>query len=145
MQGLSVLLRHPEVATRSCESCQTWQYNEVDGPTGKAGEIARRGGHKLKRFGKTPCVTCPKKSPDQARHYELSERNLQAVEFYYITRAMNGANLSEDMKQDAIVQLNMGIIDRIVRPFEAEQASGAGVAPLLMAMAAAQKTERKRK
>ena len=115
-------MRHPAVATRSCQSCQEWQYNETDGATGKAGEIAERRGVKLKRVGLPPCKQCVKKSPSQAREYELSPRNQKALNLYYATRAMHGANLTDEQKRDAIVQRNMSLIEQIVKPFEDEQA-----------------------
>lgn len=136
MTGLATLLRHPEVATRSCESCKLWQYDD-------SGKIAERRGKPLKRIGPTPCGQCPKKSPEQAHEYELSSRNLQAVEFYYLTRAMNGLNLSDELKRDAIVQRNISIIDRIVKPHEAEQAASAGMAPLIAAMTVVPQTGRR--
>lgn len=111
---MSLLLRDPELAGRSCSDCQTWHYKPD-------GTIATRGGKQLKRQGPTPCKTCPKESPEKAHESELSPKNQKAVEFYYTTRAMNGANLTEEQKRDAIVQRNQGLIDQIVRPHEAQQ------------------------
>lgn len=124
------LLRHPEVATRDCAQCQRWQYDDK-------GKIAERDGRPLKRIGKAPCHTCPKKSPEQAHLYELSDRNKLAVEFYFTTRAMSGLNLTDDMRQDAIVQRNLAIIDRIIRPYEAERSALVAIAPLINSAAAA--------
>jgi hypothetical protein len=114
-------LRHPEVANRSCDECKLWQFNEKDGLTGKKGQIAERAGHKLRRIGAPPCKTCPKESPEKAKEHELSERNYRTLELYYASRAMSCANLTDDMKRDAIVQRNFAIIDRIVRAYESER------------------------
>lgn len=115
------MLRHPEVANRSCELCHKWQFNERDGATGRKGEIAQRNGHDLPRIGKPPCKTCPKESPEKAHEHELSERNYRTLELFYASRAMSCANLTDAMKQDAIIQRNFSIIDRIVRTYESER------------------------
>lgn len=77
------------------------------------------------------CAKCPKESPQNAHRHELSEKNAKAVEFYFTTRAMSGANLTDAMRQDPIVQRNMATIDRIVRPYEAEKAALLAMAPML--------------
>ena len=127
MSGLACLLRHPEVATRSCGDCKTWQYNAQ-------GQIEIHRGKKLRRIGKTPCHRCPKKSPDQAHEYELSPANQKAVDFYYTTRGMNWTNLTESMRSDPIVQRNMHIIDRLIRPMESESSAETLIAPVFAAM-----------
>lgn len=121
IKGLACLLRHPEVANRSCETCKLWQFNERDGLTGKKGEIAERNGVKLKRIGPPPCKACPKESPEKAKQHELSDRNYRTLELYYASRAMGCVNLTDDMKRDAILQRNFSIIDRIVRAYESER------------------------
>ena len=137
--GLPVLLRHPEVATRSCTDCQTWQYD-------KNGEIEKaRDGGRMKRIGITPCVTCPKKSPAEAKDYELSQRNHKAVEFYYATRAMRGMNLSEAQKQDALLSRNMARIERIVTDFEAEQATLRMAGTIVASLVPVTASDRKRR
>lgn len=120
------------MATRKCSDCRKWQYLEEDGPLGKRGEIAERGGSKLLRVLPPNCAACPKESPDRAYLHELSPKNAQAVEFYYVTRAMSGANLTDEMRQDETVQRNMAIIDRILRPFESGQSAMLGMAPMLL-------------
>jgi hypothetical protein len=118
---LACLLRHPEIANRSCETCKQWQFNDRDGLTGKKGEIAERAGHKLRRIGPPPCKTCPKESPEKAHEHELNDRNYKTLELFYAARAMNCSNLSDDLKRDAILQRNFSIIDRIVRTYESER------------------------
>lgn len=124
-RGLACLLHHPEVALRPCSECAKWIYD-------KQGRIeVRRGRQVPNTTGRTPCSTCPKENPDKAPEYELSPRNIQALHFYYTTRAMHGANLSDEMKADGTVQRNMAIIDQIVRPFEAESAISDSLEKLL--------------
>lgn len=116
-----MLLRHPEVASRPCDVCKLYRWN----PDGTI-EHFRPGVPTPNPTGYTPCSTCPKKSPDKAHKYELSNKNRQTLALYYRTRAMSGVNLSDAARSDPIVQKNLAIIDRIVRAFEAEQAALAG-------------------
>lgn len=130
---MALRLRHPEIAATPCSECQTWQYELRDGKW----EIAERPkGNRLKRIGKTPCRTCPKKSPQEAHLYELSPKNERAVEFYYTTRAMRGVNLTDAQKQDAILQQNMGIIERIIQAYEQEQQAAGAVSSVSSALSA---------
>ena len=100
---------------------------------GDDGKIVKHRGKDQRRppNTKTPCRTCPKKSPDEAHQYELSPKNEKAVQFYFATRAMSGANLTDELKQDAIVQRNLSIIDRIIRQHEQESAVAAVMNPLI--------------
>ena len=84
-------------------------------------------GKPLKRIGSTPCKTCPKKNPQEARHYELSDKNRRAVDFYYETRAMFGTNLTPRMARDSILRRNMGLIDKIVRDYESKTGTQARI------------------
>jgi len=115
--GLTCLLRHPEVATRSCSECKLWVFDE------SGAKSVGRGGRHVRRTGLPPCRLCPKKSPEFARHYELNGRNLATVDLYYATRAMSGSNLTEEQKSDQRLISALAMIDRIVRPYEAEQAT----------------------
>lgn len=101
----------------------------------KTGLKAISRGKPIPRPGSPPCRTCPKKSPEQAKHYELSRKNHKTVQLYYTTRAMTGANLSDAMRQDAILQKNLTIVDQIVRPIEAELASAEAAAAFMGAHA----------
>lgn len=117
------------MALRPCSECKKWVYNK-DGSIQKYAD-----GRRVPRGNvKPPCWDCPKQSPEEAHKYELSDKNAQAVHFYYVTRAMAGANLTDDMRYDAILQKNMGIIDRIIRGAEGEQSAMATIAPLMQAL-----------
>ena len=120
-----MLLYHPEVATRSCADCKRWVYDDK-------GEVQKgRDGQPMKRpvNSRTPCRTCPKKSPAEAHQYELSDKNHKAVQLYFSVRG--GVELCDDLKHDAIVARNMGIIDRIIRQHEQQQAAQSVLNPLL--------------
>lgn len=104
------------MADRDCEVCKAWLFDSDGRKT-----ISR--GKPVPRTGPPPCRSCPKKSPEEAKHYELSPKNQKTLRLYYTTRAMQGANLSDLAKQDAILQKNLTIIDQIVRPIEAELAA----------------------
>lgn len=73
-----------------------------------------RGGKRVER-GNTPppCSQCPKKSPEQAHQYELSERNIKVYEMYLKSQATGGMCLGE-LAHDPIVQRDFAIIHQIV-------------------------------
>lgn len=91
-EGLRVLRRAPHIATRSCDDCARFLYDE------DTGEVRRRPA----RFGlpvrrspgvPTPCYKCPKvpaDSPILSREFavDLSEQNWQALAFYAECRAV---------------------------------------------------------
>lgn len=96
-------------------------------------KVLARGGKPVRRQGSPPCGTCPKKSPEQARHYELNGRNKATLDLYYATRAMGGANLTDEQRRDSVLQSALAVIDRIVRPYEAEQATAGVLAQMRVA------------
>lgn len=111
-------MEHPEVAGRPCEECKRWMYDR-DGK-----KTLRRGLPVLRPANvPTPCSSCPKKSPAEAPQYELSFKNSQAVNLYYQTRAMSAGNLTSRQRFDPLLAKNMALIDRIIRPIEAQQAA----------------------
>ena len=124
---MSLLLYHPEVAYRPCEDCKAWVYDS------KTGERMKRGGKDVPRPKgiPTPCSTCPKKSPQEARHYELSAKNWQALEMYLQTQATFGLSLPKRVAQDPIVRKNMGIIGWVFSQHQRNQQQLQGIAPLL--------------
>lgn len=78
----------------------------------------------------TPCESCPKKSPDQAHKYVLSEKNMRTYQFYRESRAMGFANLTEAMKNDDTLRRNFAIIDEIER--QTERSGGLSVVASLL-------------
>jgi len=116
MNGLRMLMAHPEVATRSCDDCKKWLYNPD-------GTRAKRGGKDVLRpkGSETPCHECPKKSPEEAHEYELSLKNMKAVQFHSVSKACGFRNLTPDMANDPIVQKNFTIIEGIEKHFDREQ------------------------
>lgn len=99
--GVRMCLMHPEVATRSCDSCRHWWY-------GSDGRIARgANGQLLKRHGVVMCDTpagCPK------GHYDnqlMSDKNQAAYSHYQECVAVG------DFPDDLIVRSNATIIREV--------------------------------
>jgi hypothetical protein len=113
------------VATRPCEECIKWQYDE------QTGKIATRGRGKderpVPRVGLPPCGLCPKKSPEEAKQLELSPRNYQALAYYRQVVATGG-----HVPMDAVTARNCGLIDPIIRQHETRVAMEAVVMPLMI-------------
>ncbi len=105
------MLCHPEVASRSCEDCAKWLYDE------KTGRKMERGGQPLARPAgtPTPCWNCPKKSPQEAKLIELSRKNMAAYDYYLMARAPLGGRLPADLT----TLRNHAIIEQQVRHAEA--------------------------
>lgn len=79
----------------------------------RGGKILSRGGKRVAR-GSTPppCHQCPKKSPEQAHEYELSERNIKMYEMYLKSQATSGLCLG-DLASDPMVQRDFAVIHNI--------------------------------
>ena len=99
--GVRMCLMHPEVATRSCDSCRRWWY-------GSDGRIARGpSGRLLKRHGVVMCDTpagCPK------GHYDsqlMSDKNQAAYSHYQECAAVGR------FPDDPIVRSNATVIREV--------------------------------
>lgn len=75
-------------------------------------------GQKQRRYGAPPCRLCPKGSPSEAHQFELTQSNIAAVRHFLAHRAMNFNALSEQERNDPIVQRNFEIIDQVFREFD---------------------------
>ena len=118
------------MATRTCEECKLWLYDEHGAKRQKFGEDVKRPDKGPGSF--TDCETskkCAKGNPQKAAEYELSERNQRMLEYYYRVRATGG-----NCPLDTITRRQLSVIDRILRPHEAQQAVAA-VLPLVMGSA----------
>lgn len=114
MSGVRLLLEHPEVATRDCEHCQAFHYDE------KTGALKTLTGtdHPIPRDPECPppCMTtvgCPKGSPDAG--LELSLKNWRALEHFKQCRAVGR------FPEDSIVERNAAIIDDCERAADRSQ------------------------
>lgn len=114
-----LLLEHPQLAALPCEECQAWIY---DIPSG---EPKLRGGQKQRRSPSqpTPCGSCPKKSPENAREITLDAKNHRTLRLYLRNRALWGRALTEEEAADAIIQRNFGLLDLLLRKYERSQAA----------------------
>lgn len=84
--------------------------------------IMRGGVHQPRPPGtKTPCLSCPKKSPENAALLELSDPNLATVRLYLRSRATAGACLNDAEKEDELLLRNLAICDLVFRQYEREQ------------------------
>jgi hypothetical protein len=88
----------------------------------ETGKIRQRLGVDQKRPAgtPTPCGTCPKKSPAEARHYELSRRNIKTFRIWEQVQATRGACLTPAMRRDTVLLRNLVIVDNVVRAAENE-------------------------
>lgn len=111
-----LVLRHPEVAYRSCEHCQAWMYDHDSGEV-----VTDRNGKPQPRPKETkpPCgypgrwkdddhpqgSRCPKVSPES--NSDLTPENQMAYQHYLECRAVN------QFPDDAIVRRNAATIRQI--------------------------------
>lgn len=102
------LLKHPEVATRSCDECKKFVFDK-DGK-----KIRRRGGGYQTRNGALPpCRLCPKVSPEEAHKFELTTRNYRLYTVYKMIQATKGRYLSDEQMRDPLLAENLAIIYEI--------------------------------
>jgi len=107
--GVLLELTHPKVASRDCEDCQKWWYDE------ESGKIVRRSGFPIKRPLNvlTVCQTnegCPKGSPEDQK--TLSKKNRLAWKAYREWRAVG------EFPDDHIVRRNAFIIEKAIADAE---------------------------
>jgi len=107
MSGVRLLAKFPHVATRDCNVCKEFVFNE------ETGEMRKHNGKPFPRNGPPPCQRCPKKRPDGL--IELTPANWRVYAHYLQCRAVN------DFPKDGIVRRNAAIISRILD--EAHRAS----------------------
>ena len=108
---------HPKIAGLSCEECKQWIY---DIKTGE--KMKRRGQPQRRQPGQaTPCHTCPKESPEKARETELSAKNWRALGLYRKDKAIGC--LTQEQRQDRILQQNFVIIDQVWQEWQQRQAA----------------------
>lgn len=108
-------MANPKVATRSCEDCQRWRYNEETGRIIRdfyGNPVARYKGEKL------PCnfveadgsTACPKGTPDA--DVALWPHNLAAYEHYKRCKAVGR------FPADSIIEANAAIIADVESQWE---------------------------
>lgn len=107
----------------SCADCKSWIYDLTKG------KRMERGGKPQARLPSqpTPCLHCPKGSPDQERWKVLSLRNWATLRLYLRNRALHGRALQEHEALDATLQKNFELIDLVFRQHERLEAGEAFV------------------
>lgn len=60
-----------------------------------------------------PCSSCPKRGPEHEKEHVLSWRNRRTLEFYREVKATFGKSLSDDAANDAVVQRNFALLDKL--------------------------------
>lgn len=115
-------MAQPDIATRDCSDCQKYQYDDKISDRGVMTPGARaknrKGEDQLRIAGPPPCQCCPKKSPNEAHQYELSDKNMRTLNVYYQHRGAN--NLSLRQRADGMLARNLAVVDRLVRAHELE-------------------------
>lgn len=110
-----MLLRHPEVASRSCSDCKKWTYKSN-------GEVLRRPAHVGAPVPRspgdpTPCWKCPKIPADEpiklsTSAVELSAKNRKAYWHYQQCKAVGR------FPDDPIVARNAAIIAGVLKQLD---------------------------
>lgn len=99
-------IAHPEVASRDCEDCLRFVYND-DPSHAEHGQRVMVRGEPLKRTAQVPTLCqlgrCPKGTPEESR--ELSEANRQAWSHYRRCRAVGR------FPDDPVVARNAEVIE----------------------------------
>jgi hypothetical protein len=107
------MLTNPQIASRSCQSCKIWQWDEK---TKKRMEDKQ--GKPVKRFLPLPCLSgpkaCPKVSPTAGK--EMSEKNKLAYQYWLECKATNS------FPDDRLVRRVAAICDQTHKIFESYQA-----------------------
>lgn len=128
MIGVSLLLRHPDVAALSCADCQKYIITAD-------WKIDERAGKKLLRPANVgpPCMRCPKLSAKDRRDdprpenaIELSSKNWKAYLHYLEVKA--GA----EMPNDPMTRRNCAMIKMVEDDFERDRTD---VTPLIHLLA----------
>ena len=115
-------LAHPNLAKFTCEDCGKWIYDFRKGEP-----IIRRatGEAQARAPGQpTPCRTCPRGSPEQAKALRLPRPQLITISLYAAVRATNGAILTDAERADPILARTLAIIDSVWRHYDSAIAAG---------------------
>jgi len=118
-----LLLFHPGLTLFTCDDCQKYVYNLETGEreTFKAGP-QRVEMPKIRPPGvDTPCLKCPRESPEKAGQYELTDANWRTYTLYRRAKATSFHYLTEAEQKDPIVAIAFVILDTLCREHERQQ------------------------
>jgi hypothetical protein len=112
---MQLILFHPGVASFTCEDCRKYIYDMDSGKpkTYKAGPKREEKPMLRPANTKTPCEKCPRKSPEEAHHYELSDRNSKTWLLYRRAHATQFHFLHDAEKKDPLLARNFAILDEL--------------------------------
>ncbi|QDU76436.1 hypothetical protein Pan97_34850 [Bremerella volcania] len=103
---------HPGAASIDCDDCAKWIY---DLETGQKATV-RVGPERKEEFQPrpsgvpTPCSTCPKKSPENAKECTLSRKNYRTYQFWRMCNASHFHYMPEHLANDPIVARNFAAL-----------------------------------
>jgi hypothetical protein len=125
VEGLKLWVLHPEVATRSCDECKRFVFDDN-------GKKMMRGGNPVPRQpgANPPCRTCPKISPENEKNCTLSEKNWKTIQLWYQSKATGG-----NVPLDDIARENLGLVQYVmdaVSTVENAKATMMAMAPLMV-------------
>jgi len=106
--GVRLAILYPQVASRDCDDCQKWHYDE------ETGEIATRAGKLMPRVAEPPCrhrTGCPKGTPENSR--ELTTENKRIYTSYLTHKACGTHPESEYERRQ--MRLIRSVEDQIAR------------------------------
>lgn len=128
---MSLILINPHVASRSCEDCKKWLYD--DRPDRMALKPVERAGERVPRIrGQLPqCKWCPKipkgTDPIPENAVELSPRNWAVYQHYLQCKAVGA------FPDDAIVRRNAMLIRQVEDAARRNESLAANVREILTA------------
>ncbi|RCS43935.1 hypothetical protein DTL42_18285 [Bremerella cremea] len=109
------MVLHPAAASLDCNDCAKWivdlQTGHTQtvrvGPSRTEVAMARPPGVP------TPCASCPKQNPEQARRLKLSRKNEQTYQLWLRARATFGHAIPAHLKHDLLLARNFAELDQL--------------------------------
>lgn len=130
MIGAKLILLHPEVAGRSCETCKKYLHDDSGGRFGQVVRRPAKTGPPVPRpaGSKTPCAVCPKipaaMPADSLYAVELTPELVATYSHYLECKAVG------QFPDDPIVRRNAAIISAVEGAVSREQSRRMGLSVL---------------
>ncbi|QDU75433.1 hypothetical protein Pan97_24650 [Bremerella volcania] len=128
IEGVALLLLHPGPASIDCDQCAAWIYDLETGQrqTVRTGPDRREVPQPRPAGVPTPCASCPKQNPTNARRLKLSTKNRQTYELWRRAKATHFHCVPNHLKRDPIVARNFAHLDDVAKQVQRLQRSTAG-------------------